>query len=148
LLKMLSFCHKKKAFWKGFGFFVKDQVSISVCFFLGLQFYSLDQPTCLCTNTMCFLSLLLCSAAWGQEWWKCRDKSGAETEGNVIQWPAQFEIHPMCRHQTLTLLEMLCCGCIQKSSMAVFWEALPAADWDRCRYLQPTIDWGQRPLLL
>jgi hypothetical protein len=31
--------------------------------FLGFQFYSIDLPVCLCTNTM------LCSTAWGQEWW-------------------------------------------------------------------------------
>ena len=46
-----------------FGLFVKDQRSVSVCvvLFLGLQFYSIDQHGCLCTNTMQFLSLLLCS---------------------------------------------------------------------------------------
>jgi hypothetical protein len=31
-----------------------------VVLFLGLQFYSNDLPACLCTNTMQFLSLLLC----------------------------------------------------------------------------------------
>jgi hypothetical protein len=29
--------------------------------------------------------------------------------------------------------------CFREPSMAVLWEALSAADWDRCRYLQPTI---------
>jgi hypothetical protein len=36
---------------------------------LGLQFYSIDLSTCLCTNTIWFLSLLLCSTAWVQGWW-------------------------------------------------------------------------------
>ena len=40
-----------------------------VVLFLGLQFYSIDQHVCLCTNTMQFLSLLLCSTAWGLGWW-------------------------------------------------------------------------------
>jgi hypothetical protein len=40
-----------------------------VVLFLGLQLYSIDQPVCLCANTMQFLSLLLCSIAWGQGWW-------------------------------------------------------------------------------
>ena len=34
---------------------------------------------------------------------------------------------------------MLCCACKQEPCMAVLCEALPAADWDRCIYLQPTI---------
>ena len=37
--------------------------------YLGLQFYSIDLPTCLYTNTKQFLSLLLCNTAWGQGWW-------------------------------------------------------------------------------
>jgi hypothetical protein len=41
-----------------------SQVTISVFLFLSLQFYSIDQRVCLCTNTMqFFLSLLLCSKA-------------------------------------------------------------------------------------
>jgi hypothetical protein len=36
--------------------------------FLSLQFDCIDQTVCLCTNTtQFFLSLLFCSAAWGQE---------------------------------------------------------------------------------
>jgi len=37
----------------GFSSFVKDQVTIHRCVgsFLGLQFYSIDLPACLCTNT-------------------------------------------------------------------------------------------------
>jgi hypothetical protein len=41
-----------------FGFFVKDQVTVSV---LSLEFYSIDQHVFVCINTMQFLSLLLCS---------------------------------------------------------------------------------------
>jgi hypothetical protein len=47
------------------------------------------------------------------------------------QWPAQIGICPMGRHQTLTLLLMLCCAHRQDPSRAVLWEALPAADSDR-----------------
>lgn len=41
-------------------------------------------------------------------------------------------------HQTFILLLMPCCACRHKPSMAVPWEALPAADWNIWRYLQPT----------
>jgi hypothetical protein len=34
---------------------------------------------------------------------------------------------------------MLWYACRQGASIGVLWEALPAADWDRCRYLQPSI---------
>lgn len=30
------------------------------------------------------------------------------------------------------------CTCRQETSMAVFWEVLLPADWDRCRYSQPS----------
>jgi hypothetical protein len=30
----------------GFAFFIKIQVSIGVCLFQGLQFYSIDPPVC------------------------------------------------------------------------------------------------------
>ena len=75
--------------------------------------------------------------------WKRIDKNGAETEGMDDQWPGHFEIHPMGRHQSLTLLMMLCCGCRQEPSTAAIWEAV--ADWDRCGYLQ-TLDRGWEPL--
>ena len=48
-------------------------------------------------------------------------------------------IHLMGWHQILILLLMLCCAFRQEPSMAVFWEALPVPDWDRCRHLQPNI---------
>ena len=47
----------------------RSSVHKGVGLFLGLQFYSIDQPVCLCTNTIWFLSLLLCTIAWGQGWW-------------------------------------------------------------------------------
>ena len=37
--------------------------------FLGLEFYSIALPVCLCTNTMWFFSLLIYNTAWGQGWW-------------------------------------------------------------------------------
>ena len=45
-----------------------SKISVHKCvvLFMGLQFYSIDQHICLCTNTMQFLSLFLCSKAWGQ----------------------------------------------------------------------------------
>jgi hypothetical protein len=47
-----------------FDVFVKTQVTVSVwVLFLGLQFYSIDQHLYLCTDTMQFLSQLLCSKA-------------------------------------------------------------------------------------
>jgi hypothetical protein len=56
LLKMLSSFH-----WIVFSSFVKDQGTIGVCSFLGLQFCYIDLPVCHCTSTMQFLSQLLCS---------------------------------------------------------------------------------------
>jgi hypothetical protein len=38
-----------------------------------------------------------------------------------------------------TLLLMVCCNCRQEPSSTVLWKALLTADWDRCRYLQPSI---------
>jgi hypothetical protein len=61
LLKMLSF------FPTGWFWLLCQRPSDHQC--LGLQFYSVDLPACLCTNTMQFLSLLPCSTAWGQGWW-------------------------------------------------------------------------------
>jgi len=39
-----------------------------------------------------------------------------KTEGKAIQWQAQFVIHPMGGHQTMTLLPMLHCACKQEPS--------------------------------
>jgi hypothetical protein len=56
LLKMLSFFH---------CIFLASLLSAHKCvvLFLGLQFYFINQPVCLCTNTIQVLSLLLCSIA-------------------------------------------------------------------------------------
>jgi hypothetical protein len=47
--------------------------------------------------------------------------------------------HSIVGYKSLTLLLMLCCACRQKPSIAAIWEALPVADWDRCRYSQANI---------
>jgi hypothetical protein len=44
-----------------FVIFAKVQVSLSVWFYLGLQFYSTDQWFCFCTNTMQFSFNHCCS---------------------------------------------------------------------------------------
>jgi hypothetical protein len=44
-------------------------------------------------------------------------------------------------YQTLTLLLMPCYARRQDPSMTVLCEALPSADCDRCRYVQPTVGW-------
>jgi hypothetical protein len=66
LLKMLSFFHWM--FW-----FLCQILSDHKCvnLFLAFQFYSIYLPTCLCTNTMQFLSFFfsLVHTAWGQDWW-------------------------------------------------------------------------------
>ena len=64
LLKMLSFFH-----WMVFAPLSKIKWPRCVGSFLGLQFCSIDLPVCHYTNTMQFLSQLLCSTAWGQAWW-------------------------------------------------------------------------------
>jgi hypothetical protein len=42
-------------------------------------------------------------------------------------------------HLGLTLWLVLWCAYKWEPDMAVLWEALPEADWDRCRYLHSTI---------
>ena len=65
LLKMLSF------FPTGWFYLLCRRSSDHRCVgsYLSLQFYSNYLPVCLCTNTMKFLSQLLCIPAWGQWWW-------------------------------------------------------------------------------
>jgi len=55
----------------GFVSFVKNQVIIDRCVgsFLCLQLYSTGISSCLCTNTIQFLSPMLCNTAWVQGWW-------------------------------------------------------------------------------
>ena len=55
----------------------------------------------------------------------------------AAQWLTQLGIHSMSGHQTLILLLMLCAAWREEPSVVVFWEVLPAAYWDRCRYIQP-----------
>ena len=50
---------------------------------------------------------------------KCRNKDGTETDGMANQWLAQLEIHSMGRHQSLTLLMILCYACKQEPSITV-----------------------------
>ena len=42
----------------GFRLFFKDQVTIDVRSLLGLQFYSIDLPTCLCTRFYHYCSVV------------------------------------------------------------------------------------------
>jgi hypothetical protein len=41
----------------------------------------------------------------------------SETKGMANQLQAHFETHPMDRHQSMTLLMMLCCACRQDPSI-------------------------------
>ena len=44
----------------GFSFFVKDQVSIGVCVYSWVfVFYLIDQPVCLCTNSMWVIIIII-----------------------------------------------------------------------------------------
>ena len=47
--------------------------------------------------------------------------------------------YPMWAHQTLRLSLMSYCACRQDPDIPVLWQGLPEADWDKHRYLQPTI---------
>jgi len=61
--------------------------------------------------------------------------SGINMEQRLLERPSKDLLTPKW-----TLLLMLSCACKQESGMAVLWEALPAPDWYRCRYSQPTIE--------
>jgi len=50
-----------------------------------------------------------------------------------------LRIHPICRHQTQTLLLMPRSTCWEEPGMAVTWEGLPELDQYRCSCSQPTI---------
>jgi hypothetical protein len=55
-------------------------------------------------------------------------------------WLVQLGIHLKGQvHHSLTLLLMVWYAYRQEPSMSEFWEFLWAADWDRCKYLHPTI---------
>jgi hypothetical protein len=62
-------------------------------------------------------------------------KNGEETEGKVIQWPAQI-----CIYFTGTDIKAWYYDVVTdrwEPSLAVLWEALAAVDQDRHRYLHP-----------
>jgi hypothetical protein len=67
------------------------------------------------------------------------EKTGTETEGKTIQRLSHLGIHPICRHQTQTLLLMPRSTCWQKPGIAVPLEALPESGQNGCRCPQPTI---------
>jgi hypothetical protein len=75
---------------------------------------------------------------------KTGTKHGTETEGKAIQRLSYLGIHPICRHQTQTLLRMPRRTCWQEPGVAVHWEFLPAPDQYRCRYSQQ-LDWAHGP---
>jgi hypothetical protein len=52
--------------------------------------------------------------------------------GKATQRLPHLGIHPICRHQTQTLLWMPRSTCWQEPGIAVLWEALPEPDQDRC----------------
>lgn len=62
--------------------------------------------------------------------------AGTKMEQRLKEWPANN-----CRYQSLTMLMILCYAYKEEPSTTVFWEALPAADWHRCRYLELNIGW-------
>jgi hypothetical protein len=66
-------------------------------------------------------------------------KSRAETEEKVIQRLPYLWIHPICSHQTQTLLQMPRSPCWQEPGIAIPWKALPEPDKYRGGCLQPTI---------
>jgi hypothetical protein len=64
---------------------------------------------------------------------------GAETEGIVNQ----LETYPIYKHQSLTLLMILCYACSQGSSMAVPERLDPAPDLDADTHSQTVVGgWG------
>jgi hypothetical protein len=70
---------------------------------------------------------------------KGRDRNGAQTEGTTIQGPTYFRTHPVCRHQTPTLLLLPRGTSWQEPGVAVPREDLPALDDCRCYCSQPNI---------
>ena len=66
-------------------------------------------------------------------------KCGAETEGKAIQRLPHLGIHPICRHQTQTLLLMPRSTCWQEPGIVIPCEAVPEPDQYKCRCMQLTI---------
>ena len=81
------------------------------------------------------------SKFWPRTVFLSKGNAGSKMEQRLKERTSrdQLGINPMCRHQTLTLLLMPCCAFRQQPSMDVLCETIPAADWDRCRYLHPTM---------
>jgi hypothetical protein len=73
---------------------------------------------------------------------KTETKNGTETGGKAIQRLPHLGIHPICRHQTPTLLLISGSICQQEPGMAIPWEVLQAPDQYRCRCPQTTIKWS------
>jgi hypothetical protein len=71
--------------------------------------------------------------------WNARTKSGGVTERKAIQSLPHLGIHPICRHQTKTLLLMPRKACWQVPDIAVSWEGLPEPDKYRCGCKKSTI---------
>jgi hypothetical protein len=69
-------------------------------------------------------------------------KNRSEGKGKVIQRLSHLGIHPICTHQTPTLLLMPKSICWQELAMAILSEVLAEPDQQRCRYSQP-LDWAQ-----
>ena len=66
-------------------------------------------------------------------------KNGAETEGQATQKVPHLGIHPICSHQTQTLLLMPSSAWWQEPDITVSWESLLELVKYRCRFLQQTI---------
>jgi hypothetical protein len=65
-----------------------------------------------------------------------KKKYGTETEGKAIQRSPHLGIHPIRRHQTLTLLLMPRSACLQEPDMAVPCQHLTNTDADT--HIQPS----------
>ena len=66
-------------------------------------------------------------------------KCGTETEGKAIQRLPGLGFHPICSHQTQTLLRMPRSACWQEPDIDVKCEVLPEPDKSRNRCWQSTI---------
>jgi len=64
--------------------------------------------------------------------------SRADIEGKAIQRLPHLGIHPLCSHQTQSLLLMTRSACWQEPDMAVSGKAIPEPYWYRLRCLQLT----------
>jgi hypothetical protein len=72
-------------------------------------------------------------------------KSGAETEGRIIQRLPHPGILPINSHQTQTLLHMPARFCLPDPDIAVSCEAMPVPGKYRSGCSQSSIRWNTRP---